>query len=265
MKLNELRTGDMVIMRNAVLGLTLVKESEIYMMYQDVAWHEDLRSKRPYPKLEYADVRDFVAEDLKDAAGGSDYDIMQVLRNEHGMIDFETFEEGELIYERDRTWKRPPVKFLEKVEWNRFKTNVVALAEKAEDGDIIYMLHHYPSAFSLLVTRNLEKVFDYCFLDSDVILKEMGVGVSAYDIKAHLEHVLIPGTEDLYIAYSTFFKERERDYRREDILVNIPELNLELCIPCIVYKKDKNGTYKSLTKEDSMILFKYFIVRDCLL
>lgn len=268
MKLHELRTGDMVIMRNAVLGLILVKGSEIYLIYEDEAWHSALTLKRPYPKSAYADIRDFVTEELQDVAGGSDHDIMQVLRKEQGMIDFENFDEGELIYERDRTWERPPVKFFEKLEWNRFKTNVEACGEKAEDGDVIFMIHHYPRAFSVEVSQDLGKVFKYGFLDSDIILQQENAGVSAKEIKDHLEHVRIPGTEDLYIAYSIYYKEREERNRmrwRDDILVNIPELNLELSIPCIVYRMDKNGTYRNLTKEDGMVLFRYFTVRDCVI
>lgn len=257
MKLNELRTGDMVIMRNAVLGLILVKGSEIYLMYEEAAWHSGRSLKRPYPKSAYADIRDFVTEDLQDAAGGSDHDVMQVLRKEQGMIDFESFDEGELIYERDRTWERPPVKFFEKLEWNRFKTNVGLLERKAEDGAVIFMTHGFPHAFVVDTTHYMgESFMERRFLDSDLILNK---------IKNHLRHVLIPGTEDLYITYSTFYENRARPCGEEEITVVIPELDLELCSPCIVYRKDQNGTYRNLTEEDGKILFRYFTVRDCVI
>ena len=66
MKLEELRTGDMIIMRNADMGMVQIRDPEIYLLYLDTGFgYSPGRCVPTYPILRTRNLREIAAEDLK--------------------------------------------------------------------------------------------------------------------------------------------------------------------------------------------------------
>ena len=141
MKLEELRTGDIIIMRNADMGMVQVRGPEIYLLYLDTGFRYKHGMRRTtmhtYPILKTRDLREIAEEDLKGIQNDGEHDIMQVFRKEKGMIDFDTFEDGDMVYDRDRSWIRPPVDLYDKAVWRRFTKQIKELQEGQEKNGII--------------------------------------------------------------------------------------------------------------------------------
>ena len=90
MKRNDLRNGDIVILRDNSIGLFL-EEKEV-IIYQTGGY----------------DFTDLIFdEDLTGADGETDFDIMQVYRGYDEVISFYDYDEGDLVFERDETWEGP--------------------------------------------------------------------------------------------------------------------------------------------------------------
>ena len=257
MKLEELRTGDMIIMRNADMGMVQIRDPEIYLLYLDTGFgYSPGRCVPTYPILRTRNLREIAAEDLKGIQDDREHDIMQVFRREKGMIDFNTFEEGEMVYDRDRSWIRPPVDLYDKSIFRKFIKQITELEEGQEKGGIIFADHTWDYDISAAVSGDPEKVMSDRFIDSQVIVQK---------IRDHLEYISIPGTEDLYIVFSAFFEERAKkhmDREREKPLAVFPEINLEIWSPCFACRRSADGEFGSLTAEDAPILFKYMTCRN---
>jgi hypothetical protein len=258
MKLEELRTGDMIIMRNADMGMVQVRDPEIYLLYFDTGFHNQHGNTimHTYPPLKTMNLREIAAEDLKGIQDDGEHDIMQVFRREKGMIDFDTFEEGEMVYDRDRSWIRPPVDLLDKAIFRRFTKQIKELEEGREKGGIIFADHTWKYDISAVVSDDPEKVMYYRYLDSQLIVNR---------IRDYLEYIPIPGTRDLYIVCSNFWlRERNRGGwgTGKKAYAVIPEKDMEINLPVFACRRSASGEFGSLTAEDAPILFKYMTCRD---
>ena len=260
MKLEELRTGDIIIMRNADMGMVQVRGPEIYLQYLDTGFKNKYGMTRTimhtYPILKTLDLREIVDEDLKGIQDDGEHDIMQVFRSEKGMIDFDTFEEGDMVYNRDRSWISPPVELYNKAVWRRFTKQIKEQEENQEKSGIIFADHTWNKDVCVAVSDDPEKVMIGRYFDSEIFIKE---------IRDHLEYIPIPETKDLYIVCSAYWL-RERNEgsleMAEKAYAVIPENNMEINVPVFACRRSSDGEFGSLTAEDAPILFKYMTCRD---
>ena len=260
MKLEELRTGDIIIMRNADMGMVQVRNPEIYLLYLDTGFRYKHGMRRTtihtYPILKTRDLREIAEEDLKGIQNDGEHDIMQVFRKEKGMIDFDTFEDGDMVYDRDRSWIRPPVDLYDKAVWRRFTKQIKELQEGQEKNGIIFADHTWDDDICAAVSDSPEKVMLNRYFDSELFVKE---------IRDHLEYIPIPETKDLYIVCSAYWL-RERNEgsleMAEKAYAVIPENNMEINVPVFACRRSSDGEFGSLTAEDAPILFKYMTCRD---
>ena len=261
MKLEELRTGDMIVMRNADMGMVQVRDPEIYLLYLDTGFHNQQGMKgntiiHTSPILKTRNLREIAAEDLKGIQDGGEQDIMQVFRREKGMIDFDTFEEGEMIYDRDRSWIRPPVDLFNKAIWRRFTKQIKELEESQKKGGIIFADHTWKNDVCAVVSDTPEKVMYDRYLDSQLIVNR---------IRDYLEYIPIPGTRDLYIVCSNFWlRERNRGGwgTGKKAYAVIPEKDMEINLPVFACRRSASGEFGSLTAEDAPVLFRYMKCSD---
>ena len=176
---------------------------------------------------------------------------MQVFRKEKGIIDFDTFEEGELIYCRDRSWIRPPVDIQNKAVWRRFTKQIKDLEESQEKGRIIFAEHTWKHEINALVSDDPEKVMINRFFDSEIYIKK---------VKDYLEYIHIPGTKDLYIVCSAYWlseRNEKSSWHKENPYAVIPENGMELNIPVFACRRSADGKFGSITPEDTPILCRY--------
>ena len=92
MTIKDLKTGDIIIQRAGHVGLYIEKDDEGYIIYQSSG---------------YDSVDENYNEDLTDFVSGSDFDIMQIFREEHSAISFSDYMDAELIFNRDESWVKP--------------------------------------------------------------------------------------------------------------------------------------------------------------
>lgn len=260
MKLEELRTGDIIIMRNADMGMVQVRDPEIYLLCLDTGFGNEYFMRgtqtHTYPVLKTRNLREIAAEDLKGIQDDGEHDIMQVFRRENGMIDFDTFEEGEMIYDRDRSWIRPPVDLYDKAICRRFIKQIKELEEGQDKGGIIFADHTWDYDVCALVSDDPEKVMTYRYIDSLIIVNR---------IKDYLKYIPIPGTKDLYIVCSaSWLKERNRENRGtgEKAYAVIPEKDMEINLPVFACRRSADGKFGNLTAEDAPVLFRYMTCKN---
>ena len=94
MTIKDLKNGDIILQREGHIGMVFEKNGETYILY---------------PNSGYDELDGVYNDDLTDAIDGTRFDIMRVYRYEHGMIGFNDYEDGELIFDRDPTWVKPEV------------------------------------------------------------------------------------------------------------------------------------------------------------
>jgi hypothetical protein len=245
----------MIIMRNADMGMVQIRDPEIYLLYLDTGFgYSPGRCVPTYPILKTRNLREIAAEDLKGIQDDREHDIMQVFRREKGMIDFNTFEEGEMVYDRDRSWIRPPVDLLDKAIFRRFTKQIKELEESQKKGGIIFADHTWKKNICAVVSDDPEKVMYYRYLDSQLIVKR---------IRDYLDYIPIPGTRDLYIVCSNFWlRERNRGGWGGDMgYAVIPEKDMEINLPVFACRRSADGKFGSLTSEDAPVLFRYMTCR----
>jgi hypothetical protein len=206
-----------------------------------------------YPILKTRDLREIAEEDLKGIQNDGEHDIMQVFRKEKGMIDFDTFEDGDMVYDRDRSWIRPPVDLYDKAVWRIFTKQIKELQEGQEKNGIIFADHTWDDDICAAVSDNPEKVMLNRYFDSELFVKE---------IRDHLEYIPIPGTKDLYIVCSAYWLRERNSGMGEKAYTVIPEKDMEINIPVFACRRSIDGEFGSLTVEDAPILFKYMTCRN---
>lgn len=91
MKIKDLRTGDIVVLRNATIGFCVEKENDVYILYDNNNY----------------DCSDIFEEDITDKVNNNEYDIMRVYRGTGAFIYYNDYWDGELIFDREPCWNMP--------------------------------------------------------------------------------------------------------------------------------------------------------------
>ena len=91
MTMKDLKTGDVVVLRNGSVGFCVEKENDIYILYGENGY----------------DCADNFNDDMTDNANGPEFDIMRAYRAEGAFIYFNDYWDGDLIFDRDPEWAVP--------------------------------------------------------------------------------------------------------------------------------------------------------------
>ncbi len=242
----ELKPLDIVVLREGSVGVFVESNGEGCILYQ----------KCGYDEVDFA-----FDDELKHEIGGPDFDIMRVYREPHGeILPFDGYEEdGELIYERDRSWKVPTPEEREEMRLERerrHKEEVArcrqAMKEAIRSGKLLTILTQafYGNRTVTTITPDRIDSFILGFMDSEMA-KQM---IKPEDINRTI--VRIPETENLVLIYNKYEEEKNKKNGIK-MTANIPELGLELNSRCIVCRMNDDGSFASIEKEDFQKVMKY--------
>ena len=244
MKLNELKTGDIVVTRYGTRGVVIRDGSNEYILYQDSG----------------CDFFWDFNEDMTWEYDEEEWDIMRVYRDYfNGVITFIDFEDAYLVYDRDSSWVMPTEEEVEtKAEANRIKREQEEeerrkrAAEAAKDKEDNYIRIIAQAFYGNRTVTEIDKedVDTFIMGIHDKSLRPM------YDTDRTI--VRVPGTDDLVIIYNKYREERQLEYGRrlaeEGInikpLAVIPEEGIEIYSCCIVCRMNEDGELESLQYED---------------
>ena len=242
MKKNDLRTGDIVVMRyNGELGVILLETNII--LFQNNG-REDLD--------DYDENMIYLYDD--DA-------IMEVYRN----ADFREIddEEDTPIYQSDVNWIRPSKEEREafRAEMNakheeEMRKFLERLEERNENHINIIAQAIYGNRTLMKIERNR---FD------NFILGELNSNMYP---DANIEKIIVPSPKckDIVIVYGKKEEEEELQnvskWYQEDgsitkPLAIIPELDLKIYSRCLVCRIDENGIFQSLQEDDAQYFIDY--------
>ena len=253
MKKNELKNGDIIILRNGELGLYLA-ELEAFI-YQESGYD--------YMETEFDD-------ELANPYEEPDFDVMQVYREPFGnVISFFDYEEGELIFERDEKWERPNKKERETLKAMRIaERKAQATAEKEAATNATKQQFMTVLVQGIYGNRTAMQIkaedFDATMLGC--------LAVTHFDperkpVDRTIIHV--PGTEDLVIVYNRYqeadalenLRKFAQSLRKSKSGYNptavIPELGIVLYSRCIVCRMSKDGQLESMKEGDREKVVKY--------
>ena len=242
----ELKPLDIVILREGSVGVCVESSGEACILYQDCG----------YDEVEFA-----FDDELKHEIGGSDFDIMRVYRETHGeILPFDGYEEdGELVYERDRSWKVPTPEEREEMRLERERRHREEVKRSAQEmeaavrsGKILTILTQafYGNRTVTQITPDRIDSFILGFMDSEMA-KRM---IKPEDIDRTI--VGIPDTENLVLIYNRY-QEENRQKNGGRMTASIPEIGLELKSRCIVCRMNGDGSFASIKKEDFGKVMKY--------
>ena len=236
----DLRTGDIVVMRDHELGVVLSENGVI--MYQNNG-------------MEYLDnfEDDLLFDRLLEEP---QCDIMEVLR---GWCFLDPYE-GELIFERD-----DELGFIEKSdhsdEEDKEMAALLSAAEeriKSESLTIIAQAFYGNRTITYIKPESMDR-FILGYMTDDVEVTE----------PIDRTIVRIPGSDCLVLVYSKYKEEKslgererllkEENYERKPLAV-IPELDLKLYSRCIGLRMNEDGSFASLERGDDIIICKYLSV-----
>ena len=235
MKKNELRNGDIVILRDGAIGFYRVDEDVII-----------------YQKSGYDSVDDMFDDDLRSFDGEAEFDIMQVYRAESGVISFTDYEDGDLIFERDEAWIGPEKEGKEK----EGKNPAVAVKVERKDRITVIAQAFYGNRTLTEITPDEMDAFILGYIGGKILGKR----------KIDRTVIRIPESDNLVMIYNRYEEEERRqemtvdeagsDFRRKP-LAEIPEEKIRLYSRCIVCRMDADGTFQSLQEEDFPKFMKY--------
>ncbi len=252
MKKEEFKNGDIIVFRNGDLGVFL-KEWETILYQED-----------GYDYLE--DFNDALEYELADDENDHSFDIMEVFRPWFGGApSFFDHEENELVYVRDKKWRRPSAEerraareALEAARAAQKEENqkrMAAAREKMEEmrksGELLTVVIQAMYG-NRVITEILQKDIDkriHGILDDVVPMPE----------KIGRTTIRVPHTENLVFVYDKYEEEKDRAYNEELIresgrglrpLAEIPEENIVLYSRCLVCRMKEDGTLVSLEEED---------------
>lgn len=236
----DLKTGDVIVLRNQELGVVIAEKEAI--MFQNVG----------------VDFFDSYNDDLTDAeadesASYSDLDIMEVRRGWYNsVVSFLDYEDSECVYFRNDS-----VGFVEKKNWDKKYAEDKAVEIKRPDTSIAILSQaFYGNRTMTYINVNDMDRFILGYLDRS---QEVTEPIDRTVIR-------VPGTDNLVLVYNKYSEERalaekERLLREEnhtwEPLARIPELDLELYSRCILVRMGEDGTFASLEGDDIMKAIKY--------
>ena len=226
MKRNDLRNGDIVILRNNDLGLFMAEKEVI--IYQTGG---------------YDFVDPVFDDDLTSADGETDFDIMQVYRGYDEVLSFSDYDEGDLVFERDETWEGP-VSDRRKAKENESYPQVV------KRGITIIAQAFYGNRTMTEIKPDKVDAFILGHLDNRVSDGE----------KVDRSIIRIPGTDNLVLVYNKYEEESAGNpvdgYNPKPLAV-IPEMGIKIFSRCIVCRMNDDGELESLEPEDYGKIMKY--------
>lgn len=243
MKRDNLRIGDVVVQRDGALGFCFEIGGTVYILYQDGG---------------YDDVELSLDEDMTDTVSGSDADIMQVYREEGGFLTFSDYVEGELIFERQKDWKRPTKEEREQIKKERQAALEAKEAEwrrKAAENSV-QLIHVIAQAFygnrtaTETTPDGLDALVLGCPSENSLIKKE----------RIDRSIIPVPGTDHVVLVYNKYEEERalaDREHSAIKPLATIPELGVKLYSRCVACRINEDGEPQSLQQTDYDALWKY--------
>jgi len=253
MTLKDLQIGDIIVNRKGQVGLYTIRKNEGFILYQDGG---------------YDDVAFAFNDDLTDKYEGKEYDIMQVYREYFGgMICFTDYEDSDLIFERDETWKNPNIK-------EKHNLDIIKEQIKVKNKDLISIIVqcYYGNRTGTEINRNEVKKL----LMGDP-LKPTQEELDSVNVQT----ILVPNTKNIVIVYdknkedeyvnNTFpqlyaregadYLERWGEELTPYISCSIPEMNIELHTRCFACRIDEDGILQSLQNDDWKTFIHYFPAR----
>lgn len=238
MKKEDLRNGDIIVLREGELGIYL--EPSRVIVYQTIGM----------------DDIDMFDDDLRSLENEPDYDIMRVYRGDWA-ISFLDYDDDEPIYERDETWERPSEeernerKAAAKVQSEEQRRAAEAkMAERRKKLIFVMMQAMYGNRTGMEIDPE----------DMDrLILGYLSDKLSIDKERVNRTIVRIPGSDNLVLIYNKLFEEEQLKEKAEVYekrgyvmkpLATIPEFDLTLYSRCLVCRMNADGTFASLEKED---------------
>ncbi|MGN0794276.1 MAG: hypothetical protein ACI4MG_07395 [Aristaeellaceae bacterium] len=252
MKRNELKNGDLVVMRRGGIAVVIDDGQAPYLLYVSGGF-------------EYLD--DFYDDDLVDE--DNDDAVMQVFRPD-GRFGFEGIDEEVPIFERDAAWTRPisegeakvrEIQRARQAEWEA-QRRAQAEAARAQGSQ-----HRDPTIF--IITQayygnrtgteiSPEAVDGFILGHQDDLPDEQA--------RADRAVVRLPGSDKLVLIYNKAAEEdrladKERCFKEDGYvmkpLATIPEMGLELYSRCIVCRMNEEGGFESVECGDDEIWTRY--------
>ena len=259
MKINELKTGNIIVNRAGYVGVILAEEETI--LYQECG-------------MDYL----FEFEEDMSYSGEPEIDIMEVY--ERG--SFMDYEEYDCLYQRDTKWRRPSEKQRRakerrlKREREQAEARAAAerrAAERAARTDIISVIaqQFYGNRTGTEVNRDEVGYFLRGCLSREIFKFE---DLSNMDRRV----VRVPGSEDIVIVYDQTQEdeyvnvefpamyERSAEWYRNgtgremtmQVSCEIPEIGFKIHTRCFACRMDENGVLQSLQDDDYKHFIHYF-------
>lgn len=237
----DLRTGDIVVLRDRELGVVIAEKEVI--LYQNIGmaflddYFEDLLYDRLYEEPEN--------------------DIMEVIRGWFGSpISFLDPHDGQLVFKRE-----DELGFIEKKDCSDEASMETAAApaenpcKKSDYLTIIAQAFYGNRTMTSISPKNIDR-FVLGILDNSIEISE----------PIDRTIVRIPGSDNMVLVYNKYQEEkrlregekllREEGYKIKPLAV-IPELNLTLYSRCIALRMDENGEFGSLQEGEGEFIEKY--------
>ena len=238
MKKEDLRNGDIIVLREGELGIYL--ETSRVIVYQ-TAGMDDI---------------DMFDDDLRSIDKESDFDIMRVYRGDWA-ISFYDYDDDAPIFERDETWERPS----EEERNARMAAARAQYEEKRREAEVEIEERRKKEIFVMIQAMYGNRTGMY--IDPEdmdrLILGYLSDTLSIDKERIDRTIVRIPGSDNLVLVYNKHHEEeiiekRTSAYEKSGYvrkpLATIPELDLTLYSRCLVCRMNEDGTFASLEKED---------------
>lgn len=245
MKLSELKTGDIVVVRYGLRGVVIRDGSNEYILYQDSG----------------CDFFWDFNEDMTWEYDEEEWDIMRVYRDYfNGVITFIDFEDAYLIYERDSSWVMPTEEEMkakaeaarieqERLEEERRKKAAESAGNKEDNYIRILAQAFYGNRTVTEIDKANLDTFIMGILDPELTRPKGEIDRTV---------VKVPGTDNVVMIYNKYEEEKCLAYGRElaeegrtiKPLAFIPEEGIEIYSRCIVCRMNEDGELESLQYED---------------
>ena len=252
MKKSELMNGDIVALRSGSIAVVIGSGDESYLMFQNSGFE--------FLDDYYRD--DLICEDFDDA-------VMQVFRSTGG-FGFDSVDEVQPIWERDKVWTRPfekesaEMRFQKEMEKHE-QIEDMNKSEKDQQEcriDVIAQQFYGNCTYTSICKENID-FFLKGIVNNDLFRDET-VAVDRRVVRIpHFENLAIVYDqiqEDKYVQeeYPALVAQKGDHYRQRcgkeipmQISCRIPEIGLTIHTRCFACRIDEIGNLQSLQPEDS--------------
>ena len=267
MKKNDLKNGDIVVLRSGLIGAVILKESadESYILYSEAEGFDYLDS------FDEDMIYTLDAEDVPDA--------VMLVYQEEGAISFLDFEDYDPVYVRDTAWRRPTKEEMEEArkkkeeEWKQLMVKADKEQEKKKI-DLFYVIAQafYGNRTGVEIERS--DIGVAAFLSGCTSIEHYDLIKQPVDVRM----IRVPDTDNLVIVYDQiqedkyvnedfprFYSREAEDYRKHTgreltmyVTCSIPEIDVELHTRCFACRIDENGQFQDLEQGDAEKFIHYF-------